>query len=115
MLRVGTQAADWYTDQDPDGSIAFIKSCGFDTIDFNLHDYVRKLKEQDWEVPYTSFFDKSLDELYVYFTPLKDIEYRGAICFETFKTLRAAPKAVWPEILKLGAAIGHHWSDIILE
>ena len=305
MLRVGAQAIDWYTDQDPDGSIAFIKSCGYDTIDFNFNDYVHKAKQTDWVVPYSCFWDKPLEELYEYFAPikeackrhdvtiaqahgpfpnyyygnpelneyligmmekclavcafldcpgmvvhpvhgagddewdcnmwmyrrlipaakkygvkvllenifarfngrfkqgrlsypeiacemfdtltdeagcdtfgfcfdvghaiitcqdipkfvrtlghrltnlhvhdnnglddlhmmpysylttgdkavcdwegfvqaLKDIAYRGAICFETFKTLRTAPKAIWPEILKLGAAIGHHWSDVIL-
>ena len=45
---------------------------------------------------------------------LKDINYRGAICFETFKSVRTMPEAVRGELLKLISAIGRHWSDRIL-
>ena len=71
MLRVGTQSDNWYSDLDPDGSIAYIKSCGFDAVDFNLNNYVRIKDESGWVKPYSSFYDKSLEELYEFFAPLK--------------------------------------------
>ena len=45
---------------------------------------------------------------------LRDIGYRGALCFETFKSVRIMPEAVRGEVLSLISAIGRHWSDRIL-
>ena len=71
MLRIGTQSDTWYSNEDPDGSIAFYRSCGFDAIDFDLNKYIRCGELKDAEPPFTSFYDKSLDELYEFFAPLK--------------------------------------------
>ena len=72
MLRIGTQSDIWYSELDPDNSIAYYKSCGFDTIDFNLHQYIKCGELKDMEPPFSSFYDKPLDELYEYFAPLKE-------------------------------------------
>lgn len=72
MLRVGTQSDQWYSDSDPEGSIVYYKSCGFDAVDFNLHCYIPIGELEKKGPPYTSFYDKSLEELYEYFRPLKE-------------------------------------------
>ena len=40
MLKIGVQSAVWYKKDDPDGSFAFIKSCGFEAVDFNIDHYL---------------------------------------------------------------------------
>lgn len=72
MLRIGTQSDPWYSDLDPDGTIAYYKSCGFTGIDFNLNKYInaREMSRADGG-PFTSLYDKSVEELYEYFAPLK--------------------------------------------
>lgn len=72
MLRIGTQSDGWYSDADADGSIAYYKECGFSTIDFNLHCYIDIRGLAKGGAPYSSFYDKSIEELYEYFTPLKE-------------------------------------------
>ena len=72
MLRIGTQSDNWYNESDPEGSIARYKSCGFDTIDFSLHHYINVREMAKTDGPYTSFYDKSVEELYEYFRPLKE-------------------------------------------
>ena len=72
MLRIGTQSDNWYSDLDPEGSIAYIKSCGFTAVDFNMNAYIKVGELHDGTPPYTSFYDKSIPELYEYFTPLKE-------------------------------------------
>lgn len=74
MLRIGTQSDGWYSHLDPDGSVAYIKSCGFDAIDFNLNSYIScadaraAFKEGK---PFTSFYDQDVEKLYEHFAPLK--------------------------------------------
>ena len=72
MLRVGTQSDYWYDNNDPDGSVAFIKSCGFDTIDFNLHNLIKINDMVKAGPPYTSFFDASAEELCEHFRGFKE-------------------------------------------
>jgi len=72
MLRIGTQSDNWYSDLDPDGSIAYIKECGFTAVDFNMNAYIRVGELEKVNPPYSSFYDKSVEELYEYFTPLKE-------------------------------------------
>lgn len=71
MLRIGTQSDEWYSHEDPDGSLAYYKSCGFDAVDFNLHQYIDIGGLKAAGAPYSSFYDKSLPELFEYFAPLK--------------------------------------------
>ena len=71
MLRIGTQSDEWYNEADPDGSLAYYKSCGFTAVDFNLHRYINVNELAKGEPPYTSFYDKSVEELCEYFAPFK--------------------------------------------
>ena len=41
---------------------------------------------------------------------LREIGYKGTICFETFRILKIFPKDVHTEALKLVSAIGHSWA-----
>ena len=72
MLRIGTQSGNWYKDSDPDGSIAYIRSCGFDAVDFDLNAYIRAADIRAAGEPYSSFYDKPLEELFEFFAPLKE-------------------------------------------
>lgn len=45
---------------------------------------------------------------------LRDIDYRGALNFETFRVLTTFPQRVKPEALKLIAAIGQYFKERIL-
>ncbi len=42
---------------------------------------------------------------------LREIGYRGNLCFETFRCMSAYPPAVHPQLLDLICAIGHHFVD----
>lgn len=44
---------------------------------------------------------------------LRDINYRGVICFETFRVLNFFPKEVHNEALRLISAIGRYWADFV--
>ncbi len=46
---------------------------------------------------------------------LRDISYRGDICFETFRCMSIFPKAIHSELLNLISAIGRHFVAGILE
>ncbi len=46
---------------------------------------------------------------------LKDIGYRGALSFETFRAVEDAPKPIVPSILRNISTIGVYFSDRILE
>lgn len=70
MHRVGVQSACWFSLKDPDGSIRFIKECGFETIDFNIDINLPGAKITSGEL--TEFFDKSVEELREYYLPLKE-------------------------------------------
>ena len=70
MNKVGVQSEGWYHDSDPLASLAYIKSCGFDAIDFNINRYVSTPRLAE-EGLYPNLFDRSREELIAYFTPLK--------------------------------------------
>ena len=70
MNKVGVQSGPWYSDNDPDGSIAFIKSCGFETIDFNIDTKLPGDKIKNGEL--TAFFSQTVEELCEFYRPLKD-------------------------------------------
>lgn len=77
-LEIGVQSGNWYDEKRPEESIRFIKECGFEGIDYNINNLFDDTfnKEQ-----LTSIFDKSLDELYEYFTPLKKAAVENEIAF----------------------------------
>lgn len=68
-LAIGVRSKWWYDETNPDKSIGFIKECGLEAIDYGINIlFDDTFDEQNL----TSFFDKSLDELYAYYKPLKD-------------------------------------------
>ena len=81
MLKIGTQTSGWYNVNDPDGSFAFIKSCGFDAVDFNIDIFipVNDMAKKQEKGPYHSFFDKSVEELLDYFAPVKSAAEKHGI------------------------------------
>ena len=83
MLKIATQSYGWYDHNDPEGSISFIKSCGFDAIDFNIDALipVNEMAKSKECGPYESFFDKSTDEILDYFAPMKAAAERHGITF----------------------------------
>lgn len=69
MNRIGVQSCAWYSDNDPDGSFRYIKECGFNAVDFNIDHKLPGAKIMSAEL--TTFFDKSLEELFEFYRPLK--------------------------------------------
>ena len=67
-LTVCVETAVWYEDEKPAEGIRYIKDCGFDGIDYNFGKLYRDTLDVE---KLTSFYDKSLQELYDYFAPLK--------------------------------------------
>ena len=71
MLKVGVQSASWYNKNKPLESFEYIKSCGFETVDFNvdLELYAPTLA-RDGITP--SHFDLPLAEFLEYYRPFKE-------------------------------------------
>lgn len=93
MLKVGVQISGWYNKDDPDTSFAFIKSCGFDAIDFNIDHYLPIGTLAKSEDAPTSFFDRSVEEILEYFTPVKNAAEKHGIYFSQMH----APFPIWIE------------------
>ena len=68
-LEVGVQSGNWYDESRPAESIRFIKDCGFEGIDYNINNLFDRTFDKE---NLTSFFDKSLEELFEYFKPMKE-------------------------------------------
>lgn len=68
-LEVSVQSGNWYDECRPEESIRFIKECGFEGIDYNINNLFEQTFDKE---NLTSFFDKSLEELFQYFEPLKN-------------------------------------------
>jgi len=67
-LLIGMESGFWYNPIEPEESMRFIKSCGFDAVDFSFNALYRKTFDAN---TLTSFYDKDMEELYAYFKPLK--------------------------------------------
>lgn len=65
---ISIQSAYWYDDDRPDDSIRFIKSCGFEAIDFSLEGYFKKTFD---ETTLTSAYDRGIDAVVDHYRPLK--------------------------------------------
>lgn len=93
MLEISVQSAGWFQKDDPDGSFAYIKACGFEAVDFNIDHYLSvKTLVKSTEAP-TSFFDKSTEDILAFFTPLKEAAEKHGIAFAQMH----APAPVWIE------------------
>ena len=66
---IGVRSKWWYDETKPEESIRFIKECGLEAIDYGINSLFDATFD---DINLTSFFDKSLEELYAYYKPLKD-------------------------------------------
>lgn len=66
--EIGVQTVPWYREDDPEGSLRYIKECGFDGVDYNMNQLFADTFNQK---ELTSFFDKSMAELEAYYASLK--------------------------------------------
>ena len=77
-LEVSVQTARWYEEGKPEEGMRFIKECGFNGVDYNLDSLFKDTFDSE---KLTSFFDKSVEELYVYYEPLKKAAEEHGISF----------------------------------
>lgn len=68
-LEIGVQSGNWYEESRPEESIRFIKECGFEGIDYNINNLYNATFDKE---NLSSFFDKSLEEIFEYYKPLKE-------------------------------------------
>lgn len=78
MLTISTQTENWYDETMPEEGMKFIKSCGFEGLDYNINSLFKTTFDQD---KLTSFFDKEMDELYDYYVPLKNAAKEHKLSF----------------------------------
>jgi len=93
MLKISVQSAGWYKKEDPDGSFAFIKQCGFEAVDFNIDHYLSVKTLVKSETAPASFFDQPIEDILAFFTPLKEAAEKHGISFAQMH----APAPVWIE------------------
>lgn len=71
MLKIGIQTARWFNEEDPLGSLTYIKECGFDAIDFGMDAYMLTASLVTKGI-YPTVFDLEIQELFEHFAPLKE-------------------------------------------
>ncbi len=71
MIKIGVQSAGWYNHEKATESFEYIKSCGFDAIDYNIDLYMSTGKLAK-EGIYPTVFDKPTEEVLEFFKPLKE-------------------------------------------
>lgn len=79
MHKIAVFSSYWYNEAKPLESLEFIKSCGFEAIDYNINEFVepRSLTKDNLKTN-GAFFLQSKEELIKYYTPLKEaIEKTG--------------------------------------
>ncbi len=71
MLKVGVQSAGWYDHARALESFEYIKSCGFEAVDFNIDHYLNpgKLSKEGLQ---PTFFDQPVEDILEFFRPLKE-------------------------------------------
>ncbi len=75
-LAVSVQTGGWYDETNPEESMKYIKECGFEGVDYNIDSLFKTTFDPD---NLTSFFDKDMEQLYEYFTPLKKVSEKYEI------------------------------------
>lgn len=77
MLETSVQTRHIIDDNNPLPGFMMIKKAGFDCVDFSLNDY---LKNKDiYNNTLNSFFGRSLENLFEYFTPIKEAAKEAGI------------------------------------
>ena len=72
MLKVGVQTGGWYNHDKALESFEYIKSCGFEAVDYNIDIYLRPDPMAKEGVITPTLFDKSIEELLEWVKPLKE-------------------------------------------
>lgn len=74
MVKVGIQSEGWYDHSNAIASFEYIKSCGFDSVDYNIDEYLdyALCKKMSIEGICPTLFDRSTEELLEFFKPLKE-------------------------------------------
>ena len=93
----------------------FVKELGARLTIMHLHD--NDANQDLHMIPYTYLSSPSTHvcDWQGFIEGLKEIEYKGVICFETFRIFSVFPPAVHEQVLKLISAIGRYWADFIEE
>jgi len=83
-LQISIQTGNWYNmvfdgDKHPDEAFAFIKSCGIDTLDYNIDNTLKPSEIRSKKL--NRFYDTDIEELMEYFLPLKEAMERHGITF----------------------------------
>ena len=83
-LKVSIQTGNWYNkhfngDQNPDEAFAFIRSCGFDTLDYNIDNTLTPAEIRSCNLNH--FYDDDFETLKEYFRPIKEAMERHGISF----------------------------------
>lgn len=90
----------------------FINMLGHRLTCLHIHD--NDGVEDKHLLPYTQAHGK-----YTYFdwesfiNGLRDINYQGSLCFETFRVLEVSPKPIWPEMLRAITSVGRYFKGRI--
>ena len=72
MLKIGVQTGGWYDHDNALASFEYIKSCGFEAVDYNIDIYLRPDPMAKEGVITPTLFDKSIEELLEWVKPLKE-------------------------------------------
>ena len=70
MLEICVQSGLWYQENDPEGSIRFIRECGFEAIDYNIDTFLPGAQIKSGEL--TEFFSQTVEELLAYYGIMKE-------------------------------------------
>ena len=70
MLRIGVQTKNAIDDANPLEGFQMLKKAGFTSVDFSLNQYL--VNKDLYKGIINSFFDKTIEELEMYFTPHKE-------------------------------------------
>ena len=99
-LIISVQTGDWYDDlfgaeAGADEAFAFIKSCGFDALDYNLDHTLRPSQVENGEC--SALLDKPLEELLEYYRPVKEAAEKHGIRFSMAHAPFPSNSAAHPE------------------
>lgn len=77
--KVSVQTARWFDEKEPTKSMAYIKECGFEAVDYSMDSLFKRSFDAE---KLTSFFDKTIPELEAYYRPLKESAKANGIAFD---------------------------------
>ena len=84
ILKISTQTGDLFNECTTDGEylyncFKYLRDCGFEAMDYNMDHFLKPDEIHSGKL--NNFWDKSIDELYEYFSPTKEAAERIGILF----------------------------------